>query len=46
MPDPKKIKCLVIDDELPAREILKKHINDVEALELSGTCCNTKNYCQ
>jgi chemotaxis response regulator CheB len=40
MPDFKKIKCLVIDDELPAREILKKHINDVEALELSGTCSN------
>ncbi|MES1219386.1 MAG: LytTR family DNA-binding domain-containing protein [Bacteroidota bacterium] len=40
MPDPKKIKCLVIDDELPAREILKKHINGVEALELCGTCSN------
>lgn len=40
MPDTKKIKCLVIDDELPAREILKKHINSVEALELSGTCSN------
>ena len=40
MPDPKKIKCLVIDDELPAREILKKHISGVEALELSGTCSN------
>ena len=40
MPDSKKIKCLVIDDELPAREILKKHITDVEALELSGTCAN------
>src|SRR6476659_10225404 len=40
MPDSRKIKCLVIDDELPAREILKKHITDVEALELSGTCSN------
>ncbi len=36
----KKIKCLVIDDELPAREILEKHIAGVEALELAGTCCN------
>jgi len=36
----KKIKCLVIDDELPAREILKKHIDGVEALELCGTCSN------
>ena len=36
----KKIKCLVIDDELPARDILEKHIADVEALELTGTCTN------
>jgi DNA-binding LytR/AlgR family response regulator len=40
MPESKKIKCLVIDDELPAREILKKHISGVEALELCGTCSN------
>jgi DNA-binding LytR/AlgR family response regulator len=40
MPESKKIRCLVIDDELPAREILKKHISDIEALELCGTCCN------
>jgi DNA-binding LytR/AlgR family response regulator len=40
MPESKKIRCLVIDDELPAREILKKHIAGVEALELSGTCSN------
>jgi DNA-binding LytR/AlgR family response regulator len=36
----KKIKCLVIDDEPPARDILKKHIAGVEALELSGDCSN------
>jgi len=35
-----KIHCLVIDDELPAREILKQHIAGVEALELAGTCSN------
>jgi len=40
MPESKKIRCLVIDDELPAREILKKHINGVEALGLCGTCSN------
>src|SRR6186713_532835 len=40
MYESKKIKCLVIDDELPAREILKKHIDGVEALELCGTCSN------
>jgi two-component system, LytTR family, response regulator len=36
----KKIKCLVVDDEPPAREILKQHIAGVEALELVGTCNN------
>lgn len=36
----KKIKCLVVDDEMPAREILKQHIAGVDALELSGTCTN------
>ena len=40
MPSNKKIKCLVIDDELPAREVLEKHISGVEALELAGTCTN------
>lgn len=40
MPESKKIRCLVIDDELPAREILKQHISGVEALELCGTCSN------
>jgi DNA-binding LytR/AlgR family response regulator len=36
----KKIKCLVVDDEPPAREILKQHIAGVEALELVGTCAS------
>lgn len=40
MPSIKKIKCLVIDDELPAREVLEKHIAGVEALELAGSCTN------
>ena len=30
----------MIDDEPPAREILKQHIAGVEALELAGTCSN------
>ena len=34
------IHCLIIDDEPPAREILKQHIAGVEALELAGTCSN------
>ena len=36
----KKIKCLVVDDEPPAREVLKQYISEVEALELAGTCSN------
>jgi DNA-binding LytR/AlgR family response regulator len=35
-----KIRCLIIDDEPPGREILKKHIEGIEALELSGECAN------
>lgn len=36
----KKIRCLVIDDEPPARDVLKKHIAEVELLELAGHCSN------
>jgi DNA-binding LytR/AlgR family response regulator len=36
----KKIKCLIVDDEPPAREILKQHIKGIEVLELAGTCSN------
>ncbi|MBO9618798.1 MAG: response regulator transcription factor [Niabella sp.] len=35
-----KIRCVIIDDEPLAREILKQHIAGVEALELAGTCSN------
>src|ERR1700741_4883011 len=40
MPPTKKIKCLVIDDEQPSREIIQKHIAGVDALELAGSCTN------
>jgi DNA-binding LytR/AlgR family response regulator len=36
----KRIKCLVIDDEPPARDILKKYITGVELLQLAGECSN------
>lgn len=36
----KKIRCLVIDDEPPARDVLKKHIAEVELLEFAGECSN------
>ena len=34
------IKCLVIDDEFPARKGLEDYINDVSFLELVGLCEN------
>lgn len=40
MQQPKRIKCLVIDDEPPARDILKKYIGGVDLLQLAGECSN------
>src|SRR5678809_1309552 len=40
MSNNKKIKCLVIDDEPLAREMLKQYIMGVESLELAGVCSN------
>ena len=40
MVNPQKIRCLVIDDEPPAREILMRHIAGVDALTLVGSCSN------
>ncbi|HLO82426.1 MAG TPA: LytTR family DNA-binding domain-containing protein [Chitinophagaceae bacterium] len=40
MPLHKKIRCLVIEDEQPAMDILHKHIQGVDALELTGSCSN------
>jgi DNA-binding LytR/AlgR family response regulator len=37
MPD-KMIRCLAVDDEPPALDILKKYILSVQSLELVGTC--------
>lgn len=44
-----KIRCLIVDDEPPALDILKRYIGFVSALELSGTCDNAveaTNYLQ
>jgi len=35
-----KIRCLIIEDEPPAREILEQHISSVKTLELAGSCSN------
>jgi len=39
MPD-KKIRCLAVDDEPPALDVLKKYIASVQSLELVGTCAD------
>ena len=40
MPNPKMISCLVVDDEPPALEVLRKYIMAVPALDLTATCNN------
>jgi DNA-binding LytR/AlgR family response regulator len=40
MDTPRKIVCLIIDDEPPAQEILKKYVAEVPSLELAGICNN------
>ena len=37
MPD-RKIRCLAVDDEPPALDVLKKYMSSVQSLELVGTC--------
>ncbi|HEX6181913.1 MAG TPA: response regulator, partial [Chitinophagaceae bacterium] len=33
-------KCLLVDDEPPALKVLEKYIENVEQLEVAGTCIN------
>ena len=40
MPESLIIKCLVVDDEPPAREIIRRYIEQVPSLELAGECGN------
>ena len=35
-----KIRCLLIDDEPPALQILQSHINQISGLEIVGKCSN------
>jgi len=34
------IRCLIVDDEPPAREIIRRYIQEVPSLELAGECAN------
>lgn len=36
----KTIRCLVVDDEPPAREVLRRYVQDVPTLKLAGECAN------
>ncbi len=36
----KKIRCLIVDDEPPAREIIVRYIEQIPMLELTGECAN------
>ncbi len=40
MPSNHKINCLVVDDEPPALEVLRKYIESVPSLNLAGLCGN------
>jgi len=37
---PIRIKCLIVDDEPPAREVIKRYIEQMELLELTAECAN------
>lgn len=37
---PIKFKCLIVDDEPPARDVLKRYIQQISMLELAGECAN------
>lgn len=40
MSEPRTIRCLIIDDEPLAREIISRYINEMPGLELAGECPN------
>lgn len=40
MPESTQIRCLVVDDEPPAREIIRRYIEQVPGLQFSGECGN------
>ncbi len=40
MPEMKSLECLVVDDEPPAREIIKRYIHALPSLHFAGECAN------
>ncbi|MDO9376679.1 MAG: LytTR family DNA-binding domain-containing protein [Ferruginibacter sp.] len=40
MLSPKTIRCVIVDDEPPAREIMRRYVTEMPQLELVGECSN------
>jgi len=40
MDEPQTIRCLIIDDEPPAREIIRRYVQEIPTLKLMGECAN------
>jgi len=40
MNDTQSIRCLIIDDEPPAREIIRRYVQEIPSLQLMGECAN------
>lgn len=40
MNDTETIRCLIIDDEPPAREIIRRYVQEIPTLQLMGECAN------
>jgi two-component system, LytTR family, response regulator len=40
MPETKPVQCLIVDDEPPAREVIKRYIAEMPMLQLAGECAN------
>jgi two-component system, LytTR family, response regulator len=40
MPDTNTIRCLIVDDEPPAREVIRRYVEQVSTLQLAGECSN------
>ena len=43
MSEKKTIRCLIVDDEPPAREIIRRYVEEVPGLQLVGECANAIN---
>lgn len=40
MSELKTIRCLIVDDEPPAREVIRRYVQEVPTLQLAGECAN------